>query len=1751
MGTTIYAFATQEALEAARNADSSLNDTNSFVGIQTAIDAAAEGDSVQPAAGDYPESLTVKSGVTLLGVQSGKLTGLLGIEIQEGAGLLGSQTLGDDSAVTINGSYQGGMELGSGMHALAIGKNAVLGGPVGRTLFLSNQGTAHFTEFGGTVNLSGSSVQAGPLSVFEMNGGRNVIDLFSANVTIDTTGNIYFSAGFICNASVSPALEIGAFSGSMKIAGDAAAYGFFVGNDGAAIASYPSGTVELSISSFTGNLNVESTENAAYALSVYSREISLLSISSGSETALISVSGVNNAYALRNISVGSSAGSRADVTISSFSGDIRAHVTGAESPARQQSVFGIYNYSATAGGTILLEDFSGTIAATGSGIFRKSTSGSSPMLVGIYNNGTTALNDFSGTLLVNQAVSGSSAIGSTIGIYGPDITLDNFTGTIYAGRYLDDDLELRLAEMRDPAKRQEVYNNLASSAASGYAVYGTAGGANGLTFNDGAVIFGNIRFAEGADAITVNGADTLISGQISLGAGNDQFTVTGGQVIGNVFGGDGDDRFTITGGEVNGWISGDGGTDTLTFGSASAGYFGSLYGIQTIENIVFNGGSSVLFTGASATNFADGAISINVTESQLGAGSVYTVISGKLAYGNTSFAVNGATVFDGGAVKIGGQYRLLEAADSAITLTEISGVIDSTEKLLVNSGWADKKAGQPVQIGDNYYIIGVNAFGTISDAIRKAPSASTLQIAGGAFDSFQYTGNCLLELSAGAGVTGSVTLGGLGTDSTSRVNVAGNITGISGEYNSSGLILLGKSAVADFSGGISNVRHGIYANQVENVTINTLGGSIVTSDSAYSYGVYLRYVKNAELKEISGTISASNNGESDEGVGITQEKATDGTLKIGTLTNTAKVSGYSASGFAVGIAHTAASSAATEIGTLAGTVEAKGQYGSTGLLNAATGSGSVSTFHIGELSGTVYAEHFYENPSNSYNNDSDFKAAGIQSSAPSTGTATLTIDNLSGIVAVNSFDSKDTDGKSKAYGLTASTSVNAAISGIVFAGSCKNGDLLRQLEKIQQGTATADTVTGNATGYAIVGGKGDDVITLNAGAKVFGMIALNSGNDILNIAAQAEIFGSVDGDILTLTNNGVISGDVSGQTLTISGTGSISGAVYGGAILGTGALELDTVSITVSGNTVAGGIYAGAYAVAGSAAHVKNAFITVNGTDNIIHASGSGANSTTDNVTITIGNTFGGKILADDGQAAVVTLKSGSQFNGTMQFDANDTLVVELGAVLGNSIDLNGGKLKIVVPASGVRLRAAVANLADILTMISGAGSLEFQGTAVIDGSDLTDAEKIQLETNLSSVIRISAAAGSTVVFDADATAKLAGLTEITGEGTVKLVVPPANDLTVADSATLKIGDGLSVTNGAVQVTDGKLTVSANDGGSVTITELPEGIDSIEIASGTKGEVVVDPSVSDSVTVPSDVAVKIAVNWPADFFGADAPASAEQLVPAADRATFGTGNDAVVNFTSDYTLYGTAAQASDADAKTWLYVQNSTIRNGVFGGSLAGRVGTSNIYVQDSSISAVYGGGQSFQALDGTFTGSTTGTANVYVSGGEIGEVFGGADGVGSTVGAANVMIAGGTVRSVYGGGVNGASTATSNVTITGNADVTTAYAGGLSSDVENATLTVSGPDVQVYKVYGGGSLASTVCNSELKIENGATVNYVYGGGDSNGHNVTGSMNVTVSDSTVSNVLYGIGRSCLSCDGTVNVTNSDIAMFYVGTYSKD
>ncbi|WP_337747943.1 right-handed parallel beta-helix repeat-containing protein [Victivallis vadensis] len=403
----------------------------------------------------------------------------------------------------------------------------------------------------------------------------------------------------------------------------------------------------------------------------------------------------------------------------------------------------------------------------------------------------------------------------------------------------------------------------------------------------------------------------------------------------------------------------------------------------------------------------------------------------------------------------------------------------------------------------------------------------------------------------------------------------------------------------------------------------------------------------------------------------------------------------------------------------------------------------------------------------------------------------------------------------------------------------------------------------------------------------------------------------------------------------------------------------------------------------------------------------------------------------------------------------------------------------------------------------------------------------------------------------------------------------PTTSVSVPEGITFKVGDSISITNGRYVFRDGQLTLTANDGGSVVIDNLPEGVASITIADGSKGAVTIDPSVSDSVTVPSDVAVKVAVNWPADFFGADAPASAEQLVPAADRATFGTGNDAVVNFTSDYTLYGTAAQASDADAKTWLYVQNSTIRNGVFGGSLAGRVGTSNIYVQDSSISAVYGGGQSFQALDGTFTGSTTGTANVYVSGGEIGEVFGGADGVGSTVGAANVtnsdiaMFYVGTY-SKDGSGVNHITgTLTANLTDSriGNQLIVAGRLGGtrdmgvtihevivnaansnlgsgnvmLGGFIENEgadlatgkhTLTVDRVEFNatagtvMQHFYAGGRADNgvlTVKEAVISLENSTSGN-IYGGGysDGCGKNIVENVTITVgTGSTVRNVIAG------------------------------
>ena len=722
---------------------------------------------------------------------------------------------------------------------------------------------------------------------------------------------------------------------------------------------------------------------------------------------------------------------------------------------------------------------------------------------------------------------------------------------------------------------------------------------------------------------------------------------------------------------------------------------------------------------------------------------------------------------------------------------------------------------------------------------------------------------------------------------------------------------------------------------------------------------------------------------------------------------------------------------------------------------------------------------------------------------------------------------------------------------------------------ISGGAVSGDVYGGGYDGWGETAHKintvGTTNITISGDALIEGNVYAGGYFDASDNKSGTPLAGNkveVENAYVTITG-GRVGGDVilGGSSVAAPADGSTVGdirfSITGGEIGGNieAGYVTGNIAITVSGGNIAGDIYAGS---SNGGLVFGDVTITIEnqaelGSDIYTLGSSAGADN---GVSITVAGNLGGSIYAADRQADVITLRDGAVFTGTLNLDSSDTVIFELGMAgitLGGGVfNLSGATLKLVKAPEALRSRAMpeATDISSVLAMFTGIGTLEVTFDALVGASGSAG-----LQSALNEIDTITVGNGSTVFFDSEAAAALANLHTITGDGTVILPEPPAGtklEVAAGSGAELVIGGGADSgivigAGGSVQAdANGKLEVG---GSNIAINGIPEGT-TVEIASGAT-DVVISPDVDQS-KISGDVSgVKIAVNWPADFFGADAPASAEQLVPAADRATFGTGNDAVVNFTSDYTLYGTAAQASDADAKTWLYVQNSTIRNGVFGGSLAGRVGTSNIYVQDSSISAVYGGGQSFQALDGTFTGSTTGTANVYVAGGEIGEVFGGADGVGSTVGTANVMIAGGTVRSVYGGGVNGASTVTSNVTITGSADVTTAYAGGLSSDVENATLTISGPDVQVYKVYGGGSLASTVCNSVLKIENGATVNYVYGGGDSNGHNVTGSMNVTVSDSTVSNVLYGIGRSCLSCDGTVNVTNSDIAMFYVGTYSKD
>ena len=169
----------------------------------------------------------------------------------------------------------------------------------------------------------------------------------------------------------------------------------------------------------------------------------------------------------------------------------------------------------------------------------------------------------------------------------------------------------------------------------------------------------------------------------------------------------------------------------------------------------------------------------------------------------------------------------------------------------------------------------------------------------------------------------------------------------------------------------------------------------------------------------------------------------------------------------------------------------------------------------------------------------------------------------------------------------------------------------------------------------------------------------------------------------------------------------------------------------------------------------------------------------------------------------------------------------------------------------------------------------------------------------------------------------------------------------------------------------------------------------------------------------------------------------------------------------------------------------------MYGGNNAGgNTVTTNITVNDGTMTNIYGGGNQ----------ANSGTSNIEFNAGSSLKVFGGGNQAGVTT--TNVTINDGEISEIYGGSNN-------------------------SGDVTTVNIIIE--DGEITNVYGGGNLARVIGNTYVDINGGAFEGNVYGGG--NQGVVKGSSYVTITDATIEGSAYAGGNGLTATlEGNTNIS---------------
>jgi hypothetical protein len=283
--------------------------------------------------------------------------------------------------------------------------------------------------------------------------------------------------------------------------------------------------------------------------------------------------------------------------------------------------------------------------------------------------------------------------------------------------------------------------------------------------------------------------------------------------------------------------------------------------------------------------------------------------------------------------------------------------------------------------------------------------------------------------------------------------------------------------------------------------------------------------------------------------------------------------------------------------------------------------------------------------------------------------------------------------------------------------------------------------------------------------------------------------------------------------------------------------------------------------------------------------------------------------------------------------------------------------------------------------------------------------------------------------------------------------------------------------------------------------------------------------------------------------------TANTLIPTIDNSVYGGSAFGTVNGTTHTTTLSTYT--------TKVTVNKGVITNSVFGGGKGSSSytpyveGDVTVTINDGNIGNVFGGcdaagvpnGSVIVYLNGGTIGNAYGggnstpvtTSDIYLQGSNVTYLFGGSNQSG-TVPTSNVHVTSGTVTSVYGGNNSGGTTTTSNVTITGSTISGPVYGGGKLADTGTTNITITGMNLTT-DVYGGGESADVTTATNVNI-NGTSYANIFGGSNQSG--TVAKSNVNINSGSATNVFGGNNHGGTTTDSNVNIYNGTITNAYGG-----